>query len=158
MTRFGFACMSVVAALGLPLAARAQSLGYVTMVAASAVDPDHKVPMINGVPGSGISNYDLGFPAAILTHGQPIVVSVLAQNGTYNGTCTSSFALTQKTGTKTVVLLQKIIKQYTCGPGTVWAWVIQTPDIPDSVGAATLVGTVKYGTKAVRLAAPVYIQ
>ena len=145
-------------ATAVPLAARAQSIGYVTMVAASAVDPNHKVPMINGVPGSGISNYDLGFPAAILTHGQPYVISVLAQNGTYNGTCKSSYAITQVQSGKTVVLLSSKIKTYTCKPGDVWAWVIQTPDGPDSVGVAKLSGTVRYGTKAVTLSEPIYIQ
>jgi hypothetical protein len=40
----------------------------------------------------------------------------------------------------------------------VWVWVILTPAIPDAVGAAKLVGSVKFGTKTVSLSQPIYIQ
>jgi len=141
-----------------PLAARAQSVGYVTLVAASPVDPNNKVPVINGVPGAGISNYDMGFPLTLIPHGQPVVISVLSQNGTFSGTCVTSFSITQKQDGKKKTLLKAKIKTFSCNAGDVWAWVYQTPDVPDDVGAATLTGTVTYGTTKVNLSVPIYIQ
>jgi signal recognition particle GTPase len=78
--------------------------------------------MINGVPGSNIINYALRFRAAVLTHGQQFVISVLGQNGTYKSTCVSSYAITQKQGNKRGVLLSGVITNaYACQPNTHWA-------------------------------------
>ena len=160
MYRFGRAL--VLGAMAAPLVAQAQTpaqaVGYVTGVLASDVDPNHKVPALNGVSGAGISNVDLGFPYAVLTHGQPYVVSIVAQNGTFNGSCKSSYAITQIQSGKLVKLLGSAIKTYSCEPGTVWIWVIQTPNVPNAVGAAKLIGSVKYGSTVVSLSVPIYIQ
>jgi hypothetical protein len=136
----------------------AESAGYVTAVMAGDPDPNGKIPGLNAVPGAGVTNVDLAFPYAVLTHGQQYVVSVLTQNGTFNGTCTSSYEITQVQSGKVVKLQNAKINTYKCGPGTVWVWVILTPAIPDAVGAAKLVGSVKFGTKTVSLSQPIYIQ
>jgi hypothetical protein len=57
-----------------------------------------------------------------------------------------------------VTLLAGEIQKYTCNAGQYWGWAVGSKAVPDSPGPATLIGTVKYGTKTVTVRVPVYIK
>jgi hypothetical protein len=128
-------------------------------ITAGIVDPNGKVPALNGVPGSGIANLDIAMPATILAHGTNYWYLVALQDTTFNGTCSITFSLTQVQGTKTVTLDHGTVKSsFSCGPASSWAWAASGKAVPNAPGLATLTGFVKYGTKTVATKTTVLIQ
>jgi hypothetical protein len=127
-------------------------------ITAGNIDPNGKVPALNGVPGSGIENLDLAFPVTILTQGTRYVYSVAVQDYNYTGSCTVSFKLTQVQGTKTVTLDSGTIITFHTAPGNVWIWVTTGKTIPNSPGPATLTGSLKYGTTTTSTKTTVVLQ
>jgi len=118
-----------------------------SFIVAGEPDPDGKVPVFNGVPGSGVSNIAVADPETVLTHGKNYVYTVFFEDYNVTGTYKVEYELTQVVGTTTKTLQKGTIvtgKSFT--PGTLWAWVIEGPAIPDSPGLATLEGKIKYGT------------
>lgn len=115
-------------------------------ISAGNVDPNGKVPTVNGVPGSGTENLDIAFPVQMLTHGTRYVYSVVVQDYNYTGNCKVSFKLTQIQNGKKVTLDSGTITTFKTAPGNVWLWVILGNAIPDSPGAATLTGILNYGS------------
>lgn len=139
-------------------AAAAPPAIYVTSVTAGYVDPAHKVPTINGVPGALATNVDVAIPLALLTHGNIYVYSLTVQDNTFTGSCTASYSLTQVQGTKTVTLDTRAITTFKTAPGNVWLWVSQGKPIPNSPGPATLTGSVKCGTSTYSKSSAVLLQ
>jgi len=129
-----------------------------TSVTAGYIDPAGKVPTINGVPGSGVSNLDVSFPVGLLVHGNNYVYSVTGQDNNYTGSCEVGFTLTQVQNGKSVTLDSGLITTFTTAPGNVWLWVITGKAIPDSPGAATLTGIFKCGTNTNTIKTAVLLQ
>jgi hypothetical protein len=75
-----------------------------TSITAGLIDPAGKVPTINGVPGSQVTNLDVSFPLTLLAHGNRYVYSITVQDNSYTGSCTVSYALTQGQNRKKVTL------------------------------------------------------
>ncbi len=125
-------------------------------------DPNHVIPTVDGVPGAGIDNLDIAFPLTMLQHGTIYVVQVAAQNAKkFSSTCNVTYELTQLNATgHTVVIDQGTINpSYGCAAGSNWAVGNRSNPVPDSPGAATLVGTITYGSgKKVVTELPVWIQ
>jgi hypothetical protein len=129
-----------------------------SFIAAGNIDPNGKVPALNGVPGSGVENLDLAFPVTVLTQGTRYVYSVVLQDYNYTGSCTVTFKLTQVQGTKTVTLDSGTIKTFNTAPGNIWVWVTTGKAIPNSPGLATLTGSLKYGTTTTSTKTTVVLQ
>ena len=127
-----------------------------TLVLATYPDPNGKVPAINGVPGAGVSNLDVGFPTSLLKHGNFYVYIVGFSDTTFSGTCAVSFKLTQIQAGKTVTL-DMGSRNVATTPGD-WAWALGGIAIPTSPGAATLTGTAKCGTATGSIHSTVYLQ
>jgi hypothetical protein len=118
-------------------------------ISAGSPDPNGKVPTIDGVPGSGVTNYDIAQSVAVLTHGAPYVFSIALQDVNFTGTCQVSYTLTQIQFNKAVTLDSGKNSSFACNPGSLWLFAFEGKAIPDFPGPATLTGTVTYGaTKA----------
>jgi hypothetical protein len=154
-----FCAAAAIAALALSsgVAFAGEARGYALMIIAGQPDPNGVIPALSKVPNAGISNLDIAVPVAILQHGQPYIIIMASQNGSYSGTCTDSFTLTQEKSGKAVTLLSGEIQKYSCGQGQYWDWYKESEAIPNSPGPATLTGIVKYGIKPVTISVPVYI-
>jgi hypothetical protein len=124
-------------------------------ITAGLPDPSGKVPEVNGVAGSGVTNLDISFPLALLTHGSSYVYTIALQDVNFTGTCQASFTLTQLQLNKTVTLDTAKDETFSCGPGTIWFWSFSGKPIPDFPGPATLTGTVTYGTSKVSISSTV---
>ncbi len=127
-----------------------------TLVLATHPDPKGKVPVINGVPGAGVANLDLGFPTSLLVHGGFYVYIVGFSDTTFTGTCAVSYKLTQIQAGKTVTL-DTASRNVATTPGD-WAWAFVGKTIPSSPGLATLTGTTKCGTATGSTHIAVYLQ
>jgi len=155
-----FCRATAIAALALTggVAFAGEAPGYALLVTAGLPDPNGILPNFNHVPDAGVGNLDIAIPVAILEHGQSYDILLESQNGSYHGTCIDSYKLVQEKAGKAVTLLSGTISKYSCAVGTQWGYYIGSKPIPDSPGAATLIGTVKYGTKSVSVSVPVYIK
>jgi hypothetical protein len=148
--RSGLIAMAAVAlamlTFGLPASAQTVPAMLPTSITAGGVDPAGKVPTINGVPGSQVTNLDVAFPLALLAHGNRYVYSTTVQDNNYTGSCTVSYSLTQVQNGKKVTLDSGKISTFKTAPGNIWLWVILGKAIPNSPGLATLTGIYKCGT------------
>jgi hypothetical protein len=129
-----------------------------TSITAGLPDPAGKVPTINGVPGSQVTNMDVSFPLALLVHGTRYVYAVTVQDNSYTGSCTVSYALTQVQNGKKVTLDSAVITKFKTAPGNIWLWVMLGKAIPNSPGLATLTGSFKCGTTTNRISSTVLLQ
>ena len=127
-----------------------------TLVVATYPDPNGKVPVINGVPGAGVVNLDLGFPTSLLTHGKFYEYIVGFSDTTFSGNCTVTYKLTQIQAGKTVTL-DTASRSVATTPGD-WAWAFVGKAIPASPGLATLTGTTKCGVATGTNHISVYLQ
>jgi hypothetical protein len=128
-------------------------------ITAGAPDPDGKVPTVNGVSGSGVTNLDVSFPLTLLSHGSSYVFTIAFQNINFTGTCQASYKLTQIQYNKTVTLDSGTGSSITsCNPGTYWYWTWDSKAIPDYPGPAMLTGTVTYGSSKVTTTTTVVFQ
>jgi hypothetical protein len=123
-------------------------------ITAGAADPNRKVPKLNAVAGAGVTNIAISSPLGILQHGGFYTILLASQNVTFKGTCTDSYVLQR--GKK--ILAHGTIHTYACAAGSYWEWAINTPAIPNSLGLATLVGTVAFGGNKVTTSAKVVIK
>ncbi len=134
---------------------KSKDLGVLpTVIAAGVIDPNGKVPAINGVPGAGVDNLDLAFPQVVLVHGQFYTYVFGTQNTTYSGTCSWSFTLKQGKKTLDSGTLEK---SHACTPGQYYAWLLNGKAIPNAPGLATLTGTVTFDGKKATLSVTVRI-
>lgn len=129
-----------------------------TSITAGLPDPDGKVPTINGVPGSQVTNLDVSFPVALLVHGNRYVYSTTVQDNSYAGSCTVSYVLTQVQNGQKVTLDSAKITTFNTAPGDVWLWVATGKAIPNSPGLATLTGRFKCGTTTNSISSTVLLQ
>src|SRR5580704_30626 len=127
-------------------------------ITAGSPDPNGKVPTLNGVSGSGVTNLDVSFPLTLLSHGSSYVYTIALQDVNFTGTCEASFELTQIQYNKTVTLDSAKDDSFSCGPGTIWYWDFGGKIIPDYLGPATLTGTVTYGSSKATTTTTVVIQ
>jgi hypothetical protein len=128
-------------------------------ITAGALDPNNVIPTVDGVPNAGIGNLDIAWPLTVLRHGAIYVVQVAAQNSNFSGTCAVTYQLTQvKHHKKTVVDQGTINPSYACAAHTNWAVGNRSNPVPNSPGAATLVGIIQYGSTTVSTSFPVWIQ
>ena len=117
-----------------------------TSITAGVADPAGKVPTINAVPNSQVTNLDISYPLGLLVHGSNYVYSITAQDNNFTGSCTVSYSLTQVQNGKTVTLDSAKITTFKTAPGNIWLWVATGKVIPNSPGLATLTGSFKCGT------------
>jgi hypothetical protein len=127
-------------------------------ITAGNIDPNHKVPTINGVPGAGVSNLDVAFPVTVLAQGTQYVYSIAVQDYNFTGSSTVSYKLTQVQNGKKVTLDSQTITTFKTAPGNVWVWVATGNPIPNSPGPATLTGIFKYGSVTTSVNANVVLQ
>ncbi len=123
-----------------------------TVITPTYIDPNGKVPVINGVPGAGVINLDLGFPVGVLVHGNSYIYALALTDVSFTGTCTVAYKLQQGT-----VTLDSNFYNRSHAPG-VYAWVWTGKAIPNSPGLATLTGTVKCGTATASIRTNVLLQ
>jgi len=143
----------------VPLAARAATPpGAITMAVIGPADPNGKVPVINGVPGSGVTNLAVPFPGLYLTHGGGYSITIASQNFAFAGSCVTSYVLKAVVSGVSKVISHGKTKPYNCGTETLWAWVWNTPAIPNDPGPATLVASVEFGTTVVKKSVALTIQ
>jgi hypothetical protein len=116
-------------------------------VSAGLVDPNKKIPTLNGVPGAGVNNLDIAMPLTALTHGTSYTYTVALQDQGFTGTCEASYKLTQVQAGTTVTLDSVTPHSFACAPGDTFAWAWVGKAIPDSPGPATLTGIVTYGSR-----------
>jgi hypothetical protein len=117
------------------------------LVTAGAIDPNGKVPVLDGVAGSGVANADISIPLTVLTHGTSYCFSVALQDVNVTGDYEVDYYIKQeKSGVTKTIAEQMIVTGKTTAPGDTWVWFIYSKDIPDSPGIATLVGRVRWGT------------
>jgi hypothetical protein len=129
-----------------------------TSITAGHIDPAGKVPALNAVPGSKVTNSDIAFPLALLVHGSEYVYSITAEDNNYTGSCTLSYTLTQVQDEKTVTLQSGNFKTFNTKPGNIWMWVALGKAIPDSPGLAKLTGTATCGTSTNSISSTVLLQ
>ena len=127
-------------------------------ITAGAPDPNGKVPGVNLVSGSGVTNLDLSFPLTLLAHGNSYVYTMALQDLNFTGTCQASFTLTQVQFGTTVTLDSGTDSKFSCSPGTIWFWDFGGKVIPNSPGPATLTGIVTYGGRKATTTATVIFQ
>jgi len=127
-------------------------------ITAGQIDPAGKVPGLNLVSGSGVTNLDLPFPLTLLAHGSSYVYTIALQDLNFTGTCQASFTLTQVQFGATVTLDSGTNSKFSCTPGTIWFWDFGGKVIPNSPGPATLTGTVTYGGRRAVTTATVVLQ
>ena len=147
------ACLSSVSAQ-----AAGKPPGFVTGVFAGQPDRSGVIPNANKVPGTQDNNIDIAFPQAVLTHGLTYAYTVSSQNFGFKGTCTTSYALTQVVSGTETTLDSGTLASFSCAPGNIFFFFGYGHPVPDSPGAATLVGTVAFGAKKVSMKLPVFIQ
>jgi hypothetical protein len=150
--------LACLALTGVAMPAFAQQVGYVSTVMAGLVDPNGKVPTFTTYPGAGTPTLAEPIPTVILHHGTVYSYLVVSQNLTYTGTCTTSYSLSQVIGGTKTTLAKAKIHTYACAAGNTWGWDINGAAVPNSPGPATLIGSVKFGTKTISLKVPVVIQ
>jgi len=116
-------------------------------VTVGEIDPNGKVPVLNGVPGSGIPNMDLAIPLSILTHGNSYCFTVSLQDYNVTGNYEVDYYIKQVVeGVTKTIVHQTIVTNKSTEPGDTWVWDIYSAAIPDSPGIATLYGRVRWGT------------
>jgi hypothetical protein len=145
------AALATTVATAQEIPGNAKDLGVLpTILTAGLFDSNGKVPAINGVTGSAVDNLDVAFPQSVLQHGNFYVYLLAQQNTSFSGTCTSSFKLTQVQGGQTVTLDSGTFKKnFSCLPGSYYAWDLVGKAIPNSPGLVTLEGTIAFGGKKV---------
>ena len=122
---------------------------------AGPIDPNGKVPAIDGVPGSGVLNGDIALPLTLLAHGTSYEYTIAFQDVNFTGSCQVSFTLTQIQFNKTVTLDSGKNSSFTCNPTTQWLFGFTGKAIPNFPGPAILTGTITYGTTKANIASTV---
>ena len=131
---------------------------FPAFITAGLLDPNGKVPVLNGVPGAGVANLAVAMPMTVLVHGTSYFYIAALQDYNFTGTCVVSYKLTQVQSGKTVTLDSGTIKSFSTVPGNVWAWAAVGKAIPNSPGIATLTGSVKYGTVTTSTKTTLFVQ
>ncbi len=131
--------------------------GLINMVIAGQPDPANVVPQFNIAPGSQVNNLSVAIPESVLTHGATYIYWVSFESVSFTGTCTVSYDISQKINGKTKILQSAKILKFQCGPGQYGAG-IGGAAVPNSPGAATLTGTVAYGSTKAKLSTAIVIQ
>jgi hypothetical protein len=132
----------------------------VTSFSAGVTDPNGVVPTLDGVPGAGVHNWDIATPKALLLSGSSYTYQMTFQSLDYTGTCKATYKLTQKQGSKNVVLDSGVIADtFDCSSPTNWVFAVtSSKTIPSSPGPATLTGTLTLHGGKVTMQVPVAIQ
>jgi len=131
--------------------------GVITYAVIGSADPNKKLPMLDGVPGAGVSNVDVALPVYILKHGVVYEVTIGVQNYTYAGTCVVSYALGAG-ATGGTNISNYSTESYSCPASTLWTFPFPVAVIPNTPGAALLTATVTFGTTTVVTKTPLMIQ
>jgi hypothetical protein len=122
--------------------------GVITYAVIGAADPNKKVTTLNGVSGAGVSNVDIPLPVYILKHGVVYTVTIGAQNYTYSGNCTASYALgSGADGARNISNWSTA--SFRCPATSLWTFPFPVSVIPNTPGPALLTATVTFGTTAV---------
>jgi hypothetical protein len=140
-------------------AAAAPVPGFITFTVVGFADPNGKVPVINGVPGSGVTNLAVPFPVYYLNHGSNYNVTI-GSNTTpkFQGNCVTEYILYGTVSGKAKKISSAKTKPYACGKETYWAYDWNTPTIPAYIGPASVVAEVSFGTTVVKTTTHFYIQ
>jgi hypothetical protein len=132
----------------------------VTSFSAGLTDPNGAVPTLDGVPGAGVHNWDIATPKALLQNGGSYTYQMTFQSIDYTGTCKATYKLTQKQGTKNVVLDSGVIVDtFDCSSPTNWVYAVTSAKtVSGTSGPATLTGTLILTGGKVTMEVPVTIQ
>jgi hypothetical protein len=116
-------------------------------ILAGTIDKNGKVPALNAVAGSAVSNVSVAIPLTVLTHGVSYCYTIALQDYNVTGDYEVEYFILQTVGATTkVVQSQLYFKGKTTSPGEVWVWDLYGKALADSPGPATLVGLVRWGT------------
>jgi hypothetical protein len=141
--------LSSIAIIGIPSLARAQV--YATSVTAAHPDGAGKVPAFNAVPGAAIASWSNGLAQGVLVHGQLYNYCVSVASGAAAGTATVSFKIVRASKivqSKTIIAA----KDFKVGANGVWYYCSGYLTLPNSPGAAQLIGDVTYKANAAKTA------
>ncbi len=152
-----YVLMAVAAVTTMVGTARAAP-GAITYAVIGDIDPNGKVPALNGVPGAGVANVDVPIPLYVLAGGSAYAITVGTQNNSFAGSCTVSYTLTAVIGGTKTTLGSATTQPYNCGKGTTWAWAFNTPALPNFKGAATLTATATFGSTTVTRNSPLTVK
>jgi hypothetical protein len=123
-------------------------------------DPNGKVPVLDGVPGAGVHNWDIPTPKALLLNGTSYIYQITFQSLTYSGSCKATYKLTQKQGKKNVVLDSGVLAPtFDCTSPSNWVYAVPgSKPLAGVTGAATLTGTLTLDGGKITVQTPVTIQ
>jgi hypothetical protein len=156
-TLFNLSVMAMALAAVTPSFA-ATPPGLVSAVVAGAPDPNHKVPVFNGVPGAGVPNFDVANPQTVLVHGGVYIYCVAVQDVNFTGAATFNYKITQG---KTTLEKATLATNVAITPGGIWAYCIGGKALPNTPGAAVLNGSVSFASSpkfTSKLNVPIVIQ
>jgi hypothetical protein len=110
-----------------------------TSVAFGEIDPNGKVPTVNGVPGAGVKNWDIALPRAVLKAGHDYELTVSAEDVGFTGACFGEVLMWQiQNGRKELLELVDITDFIKCKPGHVYVKSKDFGIIPDKPGPVTV--------------------
>ena len=90
-------------------------------IAVGAIDPAGMVPVLNGVPGSGVPNSDVSIPLTVLTHGTSYCYTVSIEDNNVTGDYEVDYYIRQVVGGVAKTIVDKmIVKARTTAPGGMW--------------------------------------
>jgi hypothetical protein len=145
--RCGFSILAMACAEPAHAAVARGAITYVTL---GYADPNGKVPVVNGVPGAGVSNVAFPLPLRAIRPGYRYAIAIGSQNFSFSGTCSTQYVLTGTLDGKPKLIATARTAGYACGPKAVSPRFFTTPKIPDYKGAASLEAIVTFGESAVK--------
>jgi len=142
---------ALVTAASVPSPANATTtpIGAVSLAAIGLADPAGKVPAINAIKGSEVSNISIAFPSIVLDHGKTEIVSIASQDVSYTGMCVTRYTLTATVNGKPKTIATGSTAAYKCAANNAFLYAFSTGALPDYPGAATLTATVSFGSTAI---------
>jgi hypothetical protein len=112
---------------------------FPTGIALGEIDPNGKVPTLNGVPGAGVKNWDIALPRAVLKAGHDYELMVSAEDVGFTGACFGEVLMTQiQNGRKELLALVDVTDFIKCKPGHVYVKSREFGIIPDKPGPVTV--------------------
>jgi hypothetical protein len=112
---------------------------FPTSIALGEIDPNGKVPTVNGVPGAGTRNWDIAVPKAVLKAGHDYELTVSAEDIGFTGACFGEVLMTQIQNGRKMILQQVDVTDFIkCRPGHIYVKSRDFGVIPNSPGAVML--------------------
>lgn len=127
----------------------------ITSFTAGFSDPNAVIPNFDAVPGAGVDNWDIALPVAVLHIGYNYTYQMTFHSVSYSGTCKATYKLMQG---QTTLDSGTLVKKLDCTSPSIWAYFVNGPQIPNSPGPATLIGTLEFGGNKSTVKVPMLIK